>query len=102
MAVINSEVIHLYLTYNQSKYLKRQIFYAKSTLYMFNAEHHVIIRSSLPNVIVDDSLAIEDGRLLDPEDNVDFGRNVAMFFVFLFKKPLTHQLPNSRSIMSCV
>ena len=52
---------------------------SKQTLYIFKAEHHVMILSSLPNVMVDDSLAMEEGRLLDPDDNVDFGRNVAIF-----------------------
>ena len=60
-------------------YLKRHQIYSKQTLYIFKAEHHVMILSSLPNVIVDDSLAIEEGRLLDPDDNVDFGLNVAIF-----------------------
>ena len=46
---------------------------------MFSAEHHVMILSSLPKVVVDVSLRIEEGRLLDPVDNVDFGRNVAIF-----------------------
>ena len=52
----------------------------KQTLYIFNAEHQVIILSSLPKVIVDVSPpTIEVGRLLDPEeDNVELGRNAAM------------------------
>ena len=52
---------------------------SKQTLYIFKAEHHVMILSSLPNVMVDDSLAMEEGRLLDPDDKVDFGLSVAIF-----------------------
>ena len=60
-------------------YSKRHQIFSKQTLYIFRAEHHVMILSSLPNVIVDDSLAMEEGRLLDPDDNVDFGLSVAIF-----------------------
>ena len=64
---------------------------------MFNAEHHVIILSSLPSVVVEDSLAMEVGRLLDPEDNVDFVRNVAIFqsFFLLLKIKTTVTLINN-------
>ena len=64
---------------------------------MFNAEHHVIILSSLPSVVVEDSLAMEVGRLLDPEDNVDFVRNVAIFqsFFLLLKIKATDTLVNN-------
>ena len=65
--------------YYAAMYLNRHQIYSKQTLYIFKAEHHVMILSSLPNVIVDDSLAMEEGRLLDPDDNVDFGLNVAIF-----------------------
>ena len=64
---------------------KRSIVYNEQTLYIFNAEHQVITLSSVPNVIVDVSApTIEEGRLLDPEVDVELRRNVAILIKRLF------------------
>ena len=70
---------HVQFKFYEKVHFNRHKIFSKQTLYIFKAEHHVMILSSLPNVMVDDSLAMEEGRLLDPDDNVDFGRNVAIF-----------------------
>ena len=64
---------------------KRSIVYNEQTLYIFNAEHQVITLSSVPNVIADVSgPTIEEGRLLEPEVDVELRRNVAILIKRLF------------------